>query len=444
MFKKLSKILLYIVVAGLISFMVLFKPVSYEPYQQQPYHANTLTSLDSVAQQPESDKSDTLRAGWSRQHITPDEPATLMGYGFKGNYERVHDSLYVRVVVFSDGYQQIAFVSYDLMMVHPAVVEAVHQKLDASLVDHVYFTAVHTHHGYGEWATGLAGKVIAGGYDSDIVDMLADKTQQAIGEAMATMEPIAIGYEEYALPSLLGNRLVSGGTTDSLLRVVALRKKSGEVGLICTFAAHATYISSKAKDLSADYPGAFVKQLEADTKINFAMFAAGAVGSHSPVKSRKFSYDTLVHYAAQLARPVLTEKDNIAFSFTHTLLFLSLPVTLGQPQLKISEQWCVRPWVFNAFFNSIDPLITLLQVGDVVFVGYPGDFSGMLYPDIHVPDGLHVVATSFNGNYIGYIIPDRYYDQEDPEAREMNWFGPFTGSYFVDMTNRLLRLLDTQ
>lgn len=440
MFIKLIKILLYIGFVGFTLFVILFKPVNNQPYQQQPYYAKTLANLDSMASQPKTPKGDTVRAGWSRQSITPEEPVKLMGYGLKGDYERIHDSLYVRVVVFSDGYQKIAFVSYDLMMVHPAVVEAVEQSMDSLMVNHIYFTAVHTHNGYGEWATGLAGKVIAGGYNKDLVYMIASKTKLALMEAIGTQEPVAIGYSEYPLPALLGNRLVKGGPTDSLLRVVALRKKNGETGIICTFAAHATYITSKSKDLSADYPGALIEQLEADTTISFAVFAAGAVGSHSPAKQPDFSYEALDHYAAQLARPFLLEKDDMTFQFTNRLLFLSLPIVLGEPQLKISERWCVRPWLFNAFFREIDPAITLLQIGTVAFVGYPGDFSGMLYPNINKPDGLHVVVTSFNGNYIGYIIPDILYNHNDPEAREMNWFGPNTGSYFIDLTNRLLDL----
>lgn len=420
--------------------MVLFKPVNYQSYRQQDYYARTLANLDSIAQQLEPHERDTLKAGWSRQNITPDEPVKLMGYGFKGDYERVHDSLYVRVIVFSDGIQKVAFVSYDLMMVHPAVVWAVQQNLDSSLVDHIYFTAVHTHNGYGEWASGLAGEVMAGGYNASLVHRIVDRTQQAIMAAAATIEPVALGYSEYALPSLLGNRLVKGGATDSLLRVVTLRNKNGETGYICTFAAHATYITSKSKDLSADYPGAFIEQLEADTAVDFALFAAGAVGSHSPAKSSNFSYDALDHYAAQLARPVLKNKDSISFEFRNKLLFLSLPVVLGEPQLKISKNWRIRPWIFNAFFKEIDPAITLLQIGDIVFTGYPGDFSGMLYPHINAPDSLHVVITSFNGDYVGYIIPDACYGYEHPEAREMNWFGPNTGSYFADITNRLLNL----
>lgn len=447
MFIKLIKIFLYTAIGTLGLFLVLCKPVSQRTYRQEAYYRQTLAKLDSIKRQLESHGNDTLQAGWSRQNITPDQPVKLMGYGFKGDYEQVHDSLYVNVVVFSDGSQKIAFISYDLMIVHPDLAKAVQKMLTSAMpdIDHVYFSAIHTHNGFGEWATGLAGRITTGGYNESLVQMIAVQTQKAVAGAVSQLAPVTIGYKEYALPSLVNNRLVKGGDTDAKLRVVQMHKSTGENGLICTFSAHGTYITFKSKDLSADYPGALVKHLIADPRIDFALFAAGAVGSHSPVKNESFSYEALNHYAGQLASPIIKHMDSLSVAGTpvagapgNKLVYLSLPVALGPPQLKISDSWQIRPWLFHAFFGEIHPVITMLRVGNVIFAGYPADFSGLLYPDISVPPSLHLVITSFNGGYIGYIIPDIFYDRKHQEARELNWFGPHTGSYFVELTNLLL------
>ncbi len=434
---------MYAALVGLVLFFILFGRINKEPFRQKDYYHQSLAHLDSIHQAFTLQQNDTLQAGWSRQNITPPDPVNLMGYGFKGDYEQVHDSLFVRTVIFSDGVQRIALVSYDLMMVHPSLVAAVQQAIEHTTlsIDHIYYTAIHTHHGYGGWATGLSGKIIAGGYDAALVQMIVHKTLKSLEEATHTAAPVAIGYQQYSLPSLLSNRLVKQGKEDSLLRVVELRKKSGETGLICAFAAHATYLPSKSKDLSADYPGTLINRLEADTTVDFALFAAGAVGSHSPVKSNPFSYDSLAHYAEQMAQPVLKNLRHPPLTFTKKLVYHSLPVALGEPQLKISDAWRVRPWLFNLFFGKLHPSITLLQVGEIIFLGYPADFSGLLYEDIQPPPGSQVIITSFNGDYIGYIIPDHYYHYPHAEAREQNWFGPYTGSYFIDLTNRLLRLV---
>lgn len=439
---KVLKVIFYTIFILLILMLVLVKPVDYLPYQQQDYYHKTIAQLnqhDVVSFT--GNKDDTLRAGWSNANITPETPARLMGYGYKGNYTRVHDSVFVRTVVFSKGNKKIAFISYDFMMVHPALVEAVRKEADAIGIDYFYFTAVHTHHSYGGWATGLGGKLIAGGYDEVLVQNIASKTRQTIEKATANMAPISIGYNEYALPSLLTNRLVRNGTVDPFLRVASLRKRNGQTALICTFSAHATYTDAKLKDLSADYPGAFIRILESDADIDFALFAAGAVGSHSPAKEGSFSYDKLAHFAEQLATPVLSQaKKSYSFpdSLNHALAFAAAPLTLGEPQFKINEQWRLRPWLFHAVFGSITPQITMLQVGDILFLGFPGDFSGMLYPQLETPEGMHIVATSFNGDYVGYIIPDTYYHKKHQEAKEMNWFGPYTGSYFVEVANQLI------
>jgi len=49
------------------------------------------------------------------------------------------------------------------------------------------------------------------------------------------------------------------------------------------------------------------------------------------------------------------------------------------------------------------------------------------------------MVTSFNGGYIGYITPLKYYDVDHYETRLMNWYGPGSGEY---MQECLLGLLD--
>jgi hypothetical protein len=76
-------------------------------------------------------------------------------------------------------------------------------------------------------------------------------------------------------------------------------------------------------------------------------------------------------------------------------------------------------------------------------LGTPCDFSGMLTNPIYkkaVEKNIHVMVTSFNGGYIGYITPDEYYDLEKYETQTMNWYGPGNGTYLQQC---LIRMLDT-
>jgi neutral ceramidase len=441
----LSKILLRIlfivaILAGLG--LSLLAPIDEVPYQQKPYYTQMLHSLDSLQQQLASRPGDTLQAGWSRQNITPDEPLKLMGYGWKGNYKAVHDSLMLRCFVFDDGRQKVALLSYDLMIVHPDLAAAVQRGVDSSglSVDGLYFTAVHTHKGYGEWAKGLGGKLTAGGYNEDLVAFIVQQTLSAIRLADARKKPAKIGYASYAHPELIRNRLTKDGGSDDLLRVMQLQRHDGNMALLCTFAAHATFINSRSLQLSADYPASLVQALEQHADVDFAAFAAGAVGSHSPYYEGKFSYQKMQSYAEQLAEPVLSDLHNLPLRYVRNLQYLSVPLALGEPQLKIAAGWRVRPWLFQAFFGALSSEVTVLSLGDIALLGVPADFSGMLYKELNAR-GLKIMATSFNGSYIGYVIPDEHYHLPHREARELNWFGPYTGSYVTEVMNRSLNLL---
>ena len=441
----LSKVLLRIliivaVLAGLG--LSLLAPIDEEPYQQKPYYTQMRRSLDSLQQQLASRPGDTLQAGWSRQNITPGEPLKLMGYGWKGNYEAVHDSLMLRCFVLDDGRQKVALLSYDLMIVHPDLAAAVQQGVDSSdlSLEGLYFTAVHTHKGYGEWAKDLGGKLTAGGYNEDLVAFIVQRTILAIRQADARKKPVKIGYASYAHPQLIRNRLTKGDASDDLLRVMQLQQHGGSTALLCTFAAHATFIGSRSLQLSADYPASLVQALEQHPDVDFAAFAAGAVGSHSPYREGEFSYTKMQSYAEQLAKPVLSDLHNMSLRYVWNLQYFSVPLALGEPQLKIAAGWRARPWLFRAFFGELSPELTVLRLGDIALLGVPADFSGMLYQEINAGD-LKVMATSFNGGYIGYVIPDEHYHLPHREARELNWFGPYTGSYMTEVMNRSLNLL---
>jgi hypothetical protein len=51
--------------------------------------------------------------------------------------------------------------------------------------------------------------------------------------------------------------------------------------------------------------------------------------------------------------------------------------------------------------------------------------------------GGDAVVTSFNGSYIGYVIPDRYYYLPGYEPKVMSFFGPNLSDYLDEVLRRL-------
>ncbi len=89
-----------------------------------------------------------LRAGVSRQKVSPLAGIYLMGYGnrIQGNIG-VHDELYVSTLVLDDGNTRAALLTVDHTFIHPRVVDPVKARLRNIPPDAVFVCCSHTHAG---------------------------------------------------------------------------------------------------------------------------------------------------------------------------------------------------------------------------------------------------------------------------------------------------------
>ncbi len=443
--KKLLRVLVYSLIFLFVLAAVLFKPVDWTPYQNTAYYQHTLNNLDSVKSNlPSNQENGRVKFGWAKANITPAHPVNLIAYGQRGPYQQVHDSAWVKAIVFTNQTQKIVLLAYDLWIIHPFLAAAIRDTLQQAEIQSIYFTADHTHNGYGGWAPGLGGKLIAGGYDADIVRLICKQTVEAVKKAEENIGEGKIGYHQVNASRFVKNRLIENGKTDPWIRILNLEKEQGEKAVFCTFSAHSTYINSSVTDLSSDYPGILVKELVDHDSLDFAAFASGAIGSQAPVKSGEFSYENMNQYADSLAGLIEDNLVNIEERATSELKFIQLPVAVREPHFRISDNWRIRPWLFNWFFGEQHPYFTCMRIGNTILIGSPGEISGEFYPlfsGICKEKNLNLMLTTFNGNYLGYITPDQYYHLKKYETRDMNWFGPYNGEYFVEIITKLLEII---
>ena len=118
-----------------------------------------------------------------------------------------------------------------------------------------------------------------------------------------------------------------------------------------------------------------------------------------------------------------------------------VPLLLSDPQVKVLKNWRVRPWLFSLAFGDYPEYLTVLRLGNIVMLGTPCDFSGEFnrsLDSIATRNGLQAMVTSFNGGYIGYVTPDKYYDRDHYETQLMNWYGPGNGEYMEQCLEQLI------
>ena len=416
--------------------------------EESPYFKTAEIIIDSLDATFQINNAKYFKAGWAKTNITPSYKLPLAGYGARnGVYvSEVHDSVWVRGFVFDDGFKKYAIITLDALIVPPAVTKKLQFLLPEMGYDlsRIYMSATHTHCSVGGWANSWIGHQFAGEFNQQIVNDLTNSIIITIKKAEKELSHAKIGFGSYNAEKLVRNRLVGNkGTTDPWFRIIKIQKEDGSIGLITSFAAHATVFSHRQMKYSRDYPGALVDSLEKIDNIKIAAFCAGAVGSHSPNINGSDNYQRISNLSSELFSLANENINSIQIKSVNSMGSILFDIPLREAHLRISTKLRIRPWVFNKITEQSKAYLSLLKIGDIILVGTPCDFSGELINDIESKANRfnhNIMVTSFNGGYIGYITNDKWYDLKEYETFTMNWFGPYNGSYFVHLINNLMEI----
>jgi len=426
------------------------------PFAQTDYCASTLRALNE--QQHTRVAPGTLRAGFGKARLTPTLGASenvptegrfqqvpLAGYGNRRGAPAagVHDDVFVRSVAFAVAGERFVMLSADALIVPREVAEETARQLQERFGlarESLYFGATHTHASLGGWGRGPVGEAFAGPFNPGTVEWFARQLTAAAQSALEDLTPAALGQGSFLAPEHVRNRLVGdGGPVNPKFDCLWIRQDDGDHAVIGSYAAHATVLPSAVMEFSGGYPGAWARALETD-HVKLAVFLAGTVASHSPVPgARGFEGAELMgrqlasRTAGTLASTVLTNRIRLGVA--------AVPVSLPPLQPRLSQRICLRHWVARRLLPVQSS--TWLQVGQVgqhLWVATPCDFSGELADALAkelAPEGFAPVFTSFNGDYVGYVIPSRYYGLPGYEARTMAFYGPHFADYLSEMILRL-------
>lgn len=406
-----------------------------------PTHSTTaaynklLTVLDTIEfRQP---KKREVHVSWSKVNITPSLPVNMAGYR-KREAQSVHDSLYIRFLIFKTPATREHFIllSADLLIFPPDLYSLLLQKLakiDIS-ADHIYITATHTHSSIGGWSKTFASQLFLGTYQTAFWEKITDDIVDNIQKESQQVAPAQIGYLEIDGRRWVGNRIDNMKPIDDRVRIVKLERADGKVACLANFSAHVTIVDDPV--LSADYPGVLVKNLESDSAIDFALFTAGAVGSHSVTHKRLWNFDLVVAIGQSISYEILKQFKTLPLTPLNQIDANRFELPLPKPQLRIDPEWTISASLFESLLGEFKGHINFLKLNNLVFLGLPCDFSGeiavkrQLYSIAKGTDH-HLILSGFNGAYIGYITPDIYYETVNhAEVKEMNWFGPGGERYF--------------
>lgn len=427
--------------------------VDHRPYLREPYYAETATLLRASMDTNRLVQGE-LSAGFGRALLTPtvdatqDDPAQgkfrslpLAGYGNRHGKPAtgVHDDLYVKAVALRVGGRVGVMVGADALIIPPEVAEAAGRQLAQELKlsrEQLYFSATHTHAGLGGWGEGMVAEAFAGRFQSGVRTWFADRMVAAVRDAIGDLKPASFGHGRFSATNFVRNRLVGHlGQADPEFSYTVLKQKDGKLAVLGSYAAHATVLSDDMMDFSADYPGCWQRAVEQATG-GAAVFLAGGVGSHAPVPDGK-DFAGAERMGQALAATLLAQLPLTAL--TNRIVFGMLGLDLAMPPLnvRLSDGLRLRPWLARRLLRTQEhSFIQVFRLDDMVWISTPCDFSGELalgIKDCLRARGADAAITSFNGDYVGYVIPARYYHMSGYEPRLMSFFGPNVPDYFDEM-----------
>jgi neutral ceramidase len=455
--KRLIRIVAGLFIAMILAGVLCLDVVDYRPYFKQPYYTQTIERLKTQLSTNAPTKG-VLEAGFGEARLTPtlNAPTTdgskgefrslpLAGYGNRhGKPARgTHDDLFVKAVALRVGDRLGVMLGCDALIVPREVTDLAMERLsrDAGLRrEQVYLSATHTHGSIGGWGEGLVAEAFAGGYEPAARVWFADRIVTATKLAIADLQPASVGQGSFEARDFIRNRLIGKlGKVDPEFSFVLLKQHNGRTGMMGSFSAHATILSGDMMQFSADYPGAWQRSVETSNG-GFAMFLGGGVGSHSPAAGEP-GLKGVERMGKILAERSLAALGKITFTNIITFDFLGLEVTMPPLGPRLTDGIRLRPWLARKLLPARqDSYLQGFRLQNVMWMSTPCDYSGELalgIKDALRARGSRAVVTSFNGDYVGYVIPLKYYHLNGYEPRVMSFFGPFVPDYLDELVRTI-------
>jgi neutral ceramidase len=394
-----------------------------------------------------------LEAGWAKSTLEMPVGTPLAGYGHREGRPATgtHDDITVRALVLSDGRDTVAVVASDLLIAPENVAEPARMKIAERLgikASNILLNASHTHSGPGAFAPGWVAGKFAGEYDPEVARRLIDSIVETVIRAHEQRRPARLGTGQIAAAEHVKNRTRLGVAVDPSLQYMVVEKDDQSRAVAVSFGAHATILGPDNMKWSAGYPGYLVRALEREGA-DMALFLAGAVGSAGPVAPGE-GYAAAEAMGEALAAKILPELRGTVLEEHLDVTSAGVPVTMPPLQVRINRRLRLSPLFVRSLGINNGAWIGGVRVGRTLLVGTPNDFSGEMSPalkDWAAESGLDLWVLSFNGDYVGYASPDRYYTtavregKEGYEMYDMSWCGPQQGEFLVRLIRRTVEEL---
>ena len=389
-----------------------------------------------------------LQVGAARVDITPAPDAALPMSGYGGRtqgFQRIHDHIYVRAIVLSDGSNQAALVAWELIGVPNQVWEELSQRIAKELaipVDHLLLAAVHDHSAPSP--ARMYGKTPPPAATIAYTSKLENDAFEAVRQAKASLQPAQFGFgtgkayvninrREYFPENgwwWLGYN--PDGPSDKTVAILKFTDMAGKpIAFFINYPVHAVVMGPDNLAITGDLAGATSRYVEqyyqgkiptrsdagweleagAEEKAGgegpVAVWTSGAAGDQNPITEDRGEDFTMVD---GLGRILGEESVRVANSITTMSSQARIDAsqrTIDCPGRRVAPGPAPRT---EYTFEDADPVsirLSLVKLNSVALAGVSGEVFTRIF--LHLkkdsPFNATIMVTHANGSS-GYIPSD--------------------------------------
>lgn len=400
---------------------------------------------------PTKEQNGQFFAGASKIDITPSVGTPLGGYSArKGKPSTgVHDELYARALALKDDEDLLVIVSAELIAIDDHLYSAVFDRVKktegfASFGrEDLMLIATHTHSGPGGIGVRFLEKISTGHYDPEVFELVADRIAESVIKACSTLKPARLASNSGFIKGLNRNRMVEGGPVDTQLKALRIDDTTGNpIAFFVNFSAHPTVLGRTNMYFSGDYPGSLSRFIEERYPGSVSLFSCAAVADIAPdippeYKSLK-DFEKSDQIGELLYKEVIKIVEGLKTSPNIDLSSIGVNVPLPPARLRLLK--FSLPSLLSESFLDRFASFGVMRLGNILLIGVPCDLNVELGDEIKRKIeslGLDGYIVGFANDYIGYVIPEKYYKTDAYEAK-MSFNGPKMDLYLKEVVYDLV------
>jgi hypothetical protein len=377
---------------------------------------------------------------------------TLGGYGARMSKaaEGIHDDIWAKALVLTDGEKKYAIITLDLLGLPPNVKPLIIEKLNGETwtEENIMFLPSHSHTSLEMFALNdknIFNLAPIGIFQPQLLDFVVQALADLIKSADQNLKPVRIGSQSKQIEGLNRNRR-GESFVDNTLTVTRIDHLDGQaMAVLVNWTAHPTIMDDDDMLVSGGWPGYLQRELEAFIGQGVvAMYYNGSQADQSVIaKSAGSHYEKAENYGRTMALNAwsiyrsIRPAENILFTYNYKTM--PLPEKEAHPDFMLTggQEYGLDEDHINILLEQVFPEQTRVgacRLGDMLIVGAPGELIAEL--GLSIKDNLKVrgikypVIGGLANEWISYILSEEEYHKGGYES-SVSFYGKDLGNVIV-------------